>query len=556
MAEYTPLFPNASDMPIARIARQREEILEKVIENSLENVVDHYPKNFAIRQEIAKTLYLERIRIRNESWEVDPEDEPQFWSEIKKSYAKSDPNLTSKEEALRIEKEMARKIISRYAHEIISNFDTKVYKFAEQFLPRFFGRLLNGTTLGWRGFFSPKVLLENRLFVTGPIDKIRKLTQKGTVILVPTHFSNLDSIIIGFGMHTIGLPAFQYGAGLNLFNSKLIAFFMGNLGAYKLDRRKKNPIYLETLKAFSRVNILAGANTIFFPGGTRSRSGAIEKDLKLGLLGTVLEAQRIHYENNTSEAATKIFILPLTTSYHFVLEASSLIEEELKRSGKEQFILPDDQFSNWKAWIKFFKELFLNSSEITLSLSEPMDVFGNKLDDEGNSVDNFGNIIPIQNYFSTKGKLRADEQREQEYTRLLGDILVEKFHTGNTVYSSHMVCFTAFEIIKQRNKVLDLYSLLRLPEEDREINWDDFVFTCSRVRDEIYNLNNNNKLKIAPHITGDIEEVIAHGIRNVGMYHAQVPIFKLENGNMSSEDMKLLFYYHNRLEGYELHRHI
>lgn len=556
MVEYSPLYPNASDMPIARIAREREDILEQVIDDSLDNLEEHYPKNFAIRKEIAKTLYLERIRIRNESWEVDPEDEPIFWSDIKKSLAKSDPNLVDKDEALRIEKEMARKIISRYAREIISNFDTKVYKFAEQFLPRFFGRLLNGTTLGWRSFFKPKVLLENRLFVTGPIDKIRKLAQIGTVILVPTHFSNLDSIIIGFGMHTIGLPAFQYGAGLNLFNSKIIAFFMGNLGAYKLDRRKKNPLYLETLKSFSRVNILAGANTIFFPGGTRSRSGAIETDLKLGLLGTVLDAQRIQYERNAEGKSDKIFILPLTTSYHFVLEASSLIEEDLKRSGKEQFILPDDQFSNWKSWLKFFKELFLNSSEITLSLSDPMDVFGNKLDDEGNSIDNFGHIIPIKNYFSTKGKLRADEQREQEYTRLLGDILVKKFHTGNTVYSSHLVCFTAFEIIKQRNKELDIYSLIRLPEEDREINWDEFVFTCSRIRDEIYNLNNNGKIKIAPHITGDIDEVIAHGIRNVGIYHAQLPIIRLENGNISSEDLKLLFYYHNRLEGYELHKYI
>jgi glycerol-3-phosphate O-acyltransferase len=87
--------------------------------------------------------------------------------------------------------------------------------------------LLNGSISGWRSFFKPKVTLENRLFITGPIEKIRNLALKGTVILVPTHFSNLDSVIIGFGMNMIGLPAFQYGAGLNLFNSKFFSCFYG-----------------------------------------------------------------------------------------------------------------------------------------------------------------------------------------------------------------------------------------------------------------------------------------------------------------------------------------
>lgn len=82
-------------------------------------------------------------------------------------------------------------------------------------------------------------MLVDRLFITGPVDRIRHLATKATVILVPTHFSNLDSIMIGYGMDMIGLPAFQYGAGLNLFNNRFLAFLMGNLGAYRLDRRKK-----------------------------------------------------------------------------------------------------------------------------------------------------------------------------------------------------------------------------------------------------------------------------------------------------------------------------
>lgn len=549
-----PVIPNVKEWPIAKIARQREKILQDVVTESVMQVHKTYPKSGAIRELIAKTLYLERIRIKNDGWKVDPEDESSFWGKVKKKLAGSDPDIIDKDEAAKVEQELLRDIVRRYANEIIGNFDPKLYWFAQQILPHVFARLLNASGSGIRGVIKPKVLLKDKLFITGPVEKIRQLSTKGTIILVPTHFSNLDSVMIGYGMDMIGLPAFQYGAGLNLFNNRALAFFMGNLGAYKLDRRKKNGIYLETLKAYSRVNVFNGAHTIFFPGGTRSRSGAIEKDLKLGLVGTVIDAQRMHFENNPPSLAPKIFILPLTVSYHFVLEASSLIEEHLKRTGKEQYLLQDDQFASWKAWLKFFWEMFSASSDITLSLGEPMDIFGNPVDDDGNSIDKFDKKLDIYKYFTSKGQIKADPQRDQEYTRLLGEILVKKFHEINTAYSSHMVAFVAFELLKKKFQDPDIFTVLRLPEEDREIPWNDFVFACNRVRDELFRLNNLGKIKLAPHMTLDMDDIIEHGIRNVGIYHGALPIERTKDGNITSSDLKLLYFYHNRLEGYGLHK--
>ena len=138
--------------------------------------------------------------------------------------------------------------------------------------------------------------------------------------MVPTHFSNLDSILIGWIIHSLGLPAFIYGAGLNLFNIKIFAYFMNSLGAYKVDRRKKNVPYLETLKFYSMLAVQKGAHSIFFPGGTRSRSGMMEKHLKLGLLSSTIEAQRnLYLETPPGEEVRKIFIVPVTLNYHFVL---------------------------------------------------------------------------------------------------------------------------------------------------------------------------------------------------------------------------------------------
>ena len=39
-----------------------------------------------------------------------------------------------------------------------------------------------------------------------------------------------------------------------------------------------------------------------------------------------------------------------------------------------------------------------------------------------------------------------------------------------------------------------------------------------------------------------------------GIYHAKKVLMKNKAGNIESSDMKLLFYYHNRLSGYGLEK--
>ena len=40
------------------------------------------------------------------------------------------------------------------------------------------------------------------------------------------------------------------------------------------------------------------------------------------------------------------------------------------------------------------------------------------------------------------------------------------------------------------------------------------------------------------------------------MYHSKRTLKKDKNGNITTEDMNTLFYYHNRLVGYDLEKHI
>ncbi len=79
--------------------------------------------------------------------------------------------------------------------------------------------------------FRGKRNLFERLNVVGDIETVSALFQQGTVVVVPTHNSNLDSILVGYAMDQImGLPSFSYGAGLNLYNFGPAAYYMNRLG--------------------------------------------------------------------------------------------------------------------------------------------------------------------------------------------------------------------------------------------------------------------------------------------------------------------------------------
>ena len=51
--------------------------------------------------------------------------------------------------------------------------------------------------------------------------------------------------------------------------------------------------------------------------------------------------------------------------------------------------------------------------------------------------------------------------------------------------------------------------------------------------------------------TDDLDTIIELGIKDCGIYHGERVIYQTTD-NLCTENLKLLFYYHNRLEGYKL----
>ena len=459
------------------------------------------------------------------------------------------------EEAMKTNEEILRKIVNRYSEEIVGTFRIKTFKFAKQFLTLFFTRLLN-TAAGrnWHRIWGRKFRLRDRLQVKGPLEAVRSLVTKGTLVVVPTHFSNLDSILIGYALDQfVGLPSFSYGAGLNLYNTGYTAYFMNRLGAYRVDRRKKNMIYLETLKAMSNLSLQRGTNSLFFPGGTRSRSGRLETRLKLGLLSTVVEAQRALYAKGKEE---KIFIVPLVLSYHFVLEAQYLIEQHLEREGKEHYLKTKDQSYSRRKLLKFLWQLFSESNDIILSFGQPMDVLGNPVNEDGISFDKHGIPINVKQYFISRGKVKEDLQRESEYTKILGEKIVERYFKDNIVLSSHLVAFAAFEMLKHENAKLDLFGLLRLPVDDYSFKLEALIEVVEQLQGALIAMCEAGEVQLSEEIYWEAEQLIRDGLSHLGTYHVAKPLRFNKNGDVISESFKLLYFYHNRLEHYGLEEKI
>ncbi|AFL84237.1 glycerol-3-phosphate O-acyltransferase [Belliella baltica DSM 15883] len=554
---YEPILPQKDEWPVVRLSKSRKEFVKNVAEASKKRILELTGGNVAVlKEELETTLYREKLRIKQNPWAVDPDDEYEFWNTVKSSLLQlSADTSTNKSEKKKRYVAILDDITKRYAEEIASNFKHTHYKFTRTIITTGFARLLNAARVkGIKRLFSNQYSLQDKIQIIGETEQLRDLASKGTIIMVPTHFSNLDSILIGWIISVLGLPPFIYGAGLNLFNIDIFAYFMNSLGAYKVDRRKKNLPYLETLKTYSSEAIQFGVHSLFFPGGTRSRSGKIESKLKLGLLSTAVEAQRANYQKGINDISGKVFIVPVTINYHFVLEAPSLIKEYLSMTGQERYYAESDEFSTSYKISKFLLKFFTKGSDISVSVGKAMDVLGHYVDKDGKSLDKNGRIIKTRDYFIADGKVNVDTQREEEYTNRLGNRIVQEFHLINRVFSSHLVAFTAFQMIKRANKKLDLFNLLRLPEEDIIIPYGEFKSECQRVLDQIFELKANNKIHVAPHLRKGIDEIIAHGLDNVGMYHAKRPLVKDSQENIITEDMSLLYFYHNRLDGYDLEK--
>ncbi len=539
------IIPDLEDWPITKFSKDKEAFIERLGEYTFNRIKRQ--QQLDVNEVLDATVFLENKRTSKNRWKVDPADEKVYWNKIRDVIRKASQAENKEEELDRV----LKKIIHRYAVELVGSFNPRTFKFARKFLKAFFSRLYNP-----RRFF--KIInrygtyeeLLSKIKVYGHVDELRNLFSKGTVVVVPTHFSNLDSILIGYAIDSVvGTPAFIYGAGLNLYNTEIIAFYMNRLGTYRVDRRKKNRVYIETLKSMNTLSLIEGVNNLFFPGGTRSRSGATEDQLKLGLLNSVVESQRHCIQQGIDQ---KIYIVPLITSYPTVLDAGSLIHDYLRGFGKEKYNSPRRKQSLRKIFFNYLKKTRKTDTYMAMNFGKPMDVFGNALNDQGESLDAHGNIVDLSHYFEGLDGTETKVQREYIYTKKLAQNLVRSFKTEKIVLPSNLVAFAALRLIMKQNQETDIFSLLRYSLDQIALEKTTLIMAVEMLMKKLVTMQNAGEIVLFEEMPSSTEVIVEEGIRHLGVYHIHAPLKRISDHILGTDSLDLLYFYHNQMKGYGL----
>jgi len=116
-----------------------------------------------------------------------------------------------------------------------------------------------------------------------------------------------------------------------------------------------------------------------------------------------------------------------------------------------------------------------------------------------------------------------------------------------------LIAFLSFEIIINKYKKLELYNILKLPNKDLEIEVTYFKKFYNKAIKVIQELASNNKIKLSDEISYPIDKQIKIGCGNLGLYHPIKPV-QLKNNIIKIKNIKMLYYYHNRLVGFNLEK--
>ncbi|HLM74884.1 MAG TPA: 1-acyl-sn-glycerol-3-phosphate acyltransferase, partial [Polyangiaceae bacterium] len=151
------------------------------------------------------------------------------------------------------------------------------------------------------------------------IDRLREATKRGSVVLLPSHKSHVDYVLMSFVLRKHGLQLPVVAAGDNL------AFFpVGPLfrraGAFFIRRSfKGDRLYPAVVDAYMRRLLRDGYMIEFFLEGGRSRTGKLLPP-KLGLLNMIVDAA-------LSLEGRKVSFVPVSIGYERMMEEGSYARE-------------------------------------------------------------------------------------------------------------------------------------------------------------------------------------------------------------------------------------
>jgi glycerol-3-phosphate O-acyltransferase len=525
-----PYVPRPSDPSIFWFNSERDDVVSDVV-----NRICTAHESDRARLEMAlNDAAFHEIRRLEKQRDDEARDRLGYWrSMIRRIGKMDDPE----------QRRVLHTIVTNMTRDVAGNFDPRVYRFARRAVPRLIGGVMEPRRLTQDLMAGSSQSLERVLRVQGDLEHLRRLQTLGSLVFVPTHSSNLDSIVLSQALEISGLPPVVYGAGKNLFTNPIISFFMHNLGAYRVDRRIRVSLYKDVLKLYSQVMIERGYHSLFFPGGTRSRSGMIERRLKLGLLGSAVEA---FTTNRVRRVDRPVWFVPTTINYALVLEAETLIKDWLTEEGQGRYIIEDDEFSQIDRWFAFFRKMVGMRGACIIRFGDPIDPFGNRIDPEGHSLTPTGRLIDAGGYVERQGKAVIDPARDAAYTRELGEVLGQRYEEDTVLMSTQVVAHVLSRDLVQSTPGMDLFARLRLRGEVG-VDSETLRRELGETRDRLLVLEGKGRVRTSEVVKEDTpDELLERALSFWNGYHDSTAA-RREGDRIIIGDPSLLLYYQNRL---------
>jgi glycerol-3-phosphate O-acyltransferase len=195
-----------------------------------------------------------------------------------------------------------------------------------------------------------------------------------------------------------------------------------------------------------------------------------------------------------------------------------------------------------------FSQKFLGlDGACVVRFGEPLDCFGNLVDEEGRSHDARGRHVDAESLLQRKdGSRGRDAKRDVEYTRELGEAIVRGFKKETVVMATHVVAAAAFGSLRRHVGKGDLFAMLR-SKDDVRMPRAELANEVARVLAEVRELESKNKIVAAPGLRNrDADGVLEDALRAFAGYHVE-EVLSPRGESLVLHDTRLLFYYQNRL---------
>lgn len=507
----------------------RDQVITEVVQRVVTNLMDE-----PLLEQILVEAIFEAYGVEKKEGKVS-----EFFQRLKDEVAQPSPKK------MRL---LLSMVTYRFAQEVAGRFDPWVYQFTTRFIPPLLDLILN--TSNPRNLisyiFRGKNRLADRVILEGDTGSVCHYAKMGTLIFLPTHVSSLDSILMGLALFKLGLPPADMGATPHLFANKVIGFFMNNLGAYKINPKRRAKLYREVLKAYTSCTLEKGFHHVFFSWDKRMISQEKETHIDPLVLLAGVEA----YIHNLMENREKadIFICPCTINYPLVLEAKTLVSDYIKEGLG--LVEDGDEFSCTKRIFDFLSCLLRFNQFVYLVFGHVLDVFGNPVDHMGISLDPRGRRIDRAKYTLVGGKPCLDRQRDEQYAQELAQAVERSIYRITMILETNLLCYAVISTILKSTPDKEILQLIRDEGYYPVLSMVALREVYQSVLRKLLDMQSKGLIMVQGDLNPDGFELrVCKTLEMLNYYHIE-PVFMMEKDSLYVIDKPLVYYYASRINNY------